>query len=88
MPQRYKEFLIYANKNGFFDEKYRIESDFNGRNGLAGVAARSRQLGVTTGIQCRDNRQSETGITSPTNRQNRNRTAGSGRYTPHGLRPH
>ena len=27
--QRYKEFLIYANKNGFFDEKYRILSDDN-----------------------------------------------------------
>ena len=32
----------------------------NGQNGLAGVAARSRQLGVTTGIQCRANEQSET----------------------------
>jgi hypothetical protein len=32
MVQRYEEFLEYANKNGFFDEKYRIESDFNGRN--------------------------------------------------------
>ena len=32
----------------------------NGQNGLAGVAARSRQQGVTTGMQCRDNRQSET----------------------------
>jgi hypothetical protein len=27
---------------------------------LAKVAARSRQEGVTTGMQCRDNRQSET----------------------------
>ena len=30
----------------------------------------------TTGIQCRDNRQ-RAGIASPTNRQNRNRTAGN-----------
>ena len=77
---------------------------------LAKVAARSGQLGVTTGIQCRDNRQSEAaynaglmnkgsrmtsgktdiekGMASPTNRQNKKSTAGSGRYTPHGLRPH
>ena len=77
---------------------------------LAEIAARSRQLGVTTGIQCRDNEQSETaynawlmnkgsrmtsgktdiekGMASPTNRQNRKSTEGSGRYTPHGLRPH
>ena len=77
---------------------------------LAKVAARSRQQGVTTGMQCRYNRQSETacdawlmnkgcrmtsgktdiekGMASPTNRQNRKSTAGSGRYTPHGLRPH
>ena len=27
--QRYKEFLTCANKNGFFDEKYRIVSDDN-----------------------------------------------------------
>ncbi len=29
MPQRYKEFLIYANKWRFFYEKYRIVSDDN-----------------------------------------------------------
>ena len=29
MPQRYKEFLIYANKRRFFCEKYRIVSDDN-----------------------------------------------------------
>ena len=30
--QNYKKDLIYANKSGFFDEKYRIISDFNRRN--------------------------------------------------------
>ena len=32
MPQRYKEFLIYANKRRFFYEKYRIVSDDNGQS--------------------------------------------------------
>jgi hypothetical protein len=54
--QRYNKKMGYANKWGFFDEKMsKWYLDRMDKAMLAEIAARSRQLGVTTGIQCREN---------------------------------
>lgn len=67
--------MTYANKIGEIAE-FLQKAAYNAWLMTKG----SRMTSGTTDI--------EKGMASPTNRQNRKSTAGSGRYTPHGLRPH